>query len=167
MNESSRDGVRFYPTWTIDCAQCGIVGQAPQNDVHMSAVNHFANVHPLQNPVPGSAYTAYPSPTRCDTCNIAVEEGEDWWTHVSRPPTSVGLSVDADGRWLACPECHELYEARDVEGWVRRKVAVALVQTRLLQTQPAMLHVLEDDARIRFTILLQRWDAGVRIATTS
>lgn len=158
---SSRDGGRTWGrTCSVECTQCGLIGQTPLQDIARLMLGHFKRVHPDQKVITDDDWTAYESPPRCDTCNAIAEL--PYYTHVSSPPTNIGNTVDTDGLWLVCQGCHDLWAARDLPGWIRRYMAVANDQMPKMINDSEARSIVRAEMVRGYRLLLERFDAGER-----
>ncbi len=141
---------------------CGLVAQSPAYAAHDAVMEHLRRRHRKEKGpfVQGEAFDLYESPFRCDTCNGVAEL--PWWQHISTPKTSLGPTVDNDGRWLVCDPCHELWVNRDLVGWVRRHWSVAVEQTPWMREDPLAAAEVRAGVAERYRLLFERFDQGVR-----
>ena len=147
----------------VHCRLCpGLIDRVPLAQAGLVAGEHFARWHPGVSPVDGVHTSVLPAARVCDACLVVVEL--PWWLHVSTPRTPAAGHEDADGRWLLCQSCHDLWAGADLLGWIRRAWAVAIDRAPWLAREPAAVRAgarghLADTLRP----LLQRLDPGRQV----
>ena len=147
----------------VHCRLCpGLIDRVPLAQAGLVAGEHFARWHPGVSPVDGVHTSVLPAARVCDACLVVVEL--PWWLHVSTPRTPAAGHEDADGRWLLCQSCHDLWAGADLLGWIRRAWAVAVDRAPWLTREPAAVRAgarghLADTLRP----LLQRLDPGRQV----
>lgn len=149
----------------VSCLTCpGVIDVVNPDRVRQAALEHYQQLHPaVRAPVEGTHYVAIDAPRVCDTCLGLIEL--PYWEHISTPPTHAGGELDRDGRWLLCDTCHALWAGRNLAGWVRRALAVAVERSPwLLRSSPQLRVDLRAQLADTFRHLLERFDEGRRVS---